>query len=448
MLRRQFLAGGAAALAGTLTACGGGGVAASRTATPNAGMTPAPAEPGTPATPAYPFGQRRALVGGRYPYGIAPSATSAVAIDGAITRAYAAWKAAILRKSPTFTAQAGRLAGQVIADAWHVQFPVGGYACVSEGIGYGMLITVIMAGHDPQAQACFNGLLRTARGRPAHAFLSGGRSEGAWLHEWRLASDMGSGGEGWNATDGDLDIALALLMADRQWGSNGTVDYQAEALGTIAALKAINFATTGEPRGPQRANTRTSDHMIGHFRSFLRATGDAFWDLAIDRCHALVTGIIASYSPQAGLQPGFIVDCNTASPSPSPGWLVESPWEGSYDANAIRNPWRWGTDYVFSGDARWQQVVDRMVRTLGADCGGDPNRLAGMYLLDGHPIGGRYFAESVAGPLMVGCMVAPAHQGLLDTLWSANATQFTTDYYDSELQLLPMLVAGGHWWRP
>ena len=202
----------------------------------------------------------------------------------------------------------------MIADAWHVHFPNPAYACVSEGIGYGMLITVLMAGHDAQAKVYFDGLLRTARGRPAHAFLAWGRSEARYLHEWRLSATLGSAGDGWNATDGDLDIALALLMADRQWGSTGAVDYRAEALATIAALKSINFAASGEPRGPQRANTRTSDHMIGHFRSFRAATGDAFWDLAIDRCHALITGIVAGYSPQAGLQPGFIVDCNTANP--------------------------------------------------------------------------------------------------------------------------------------
>ena len=89
-----------------------------------------------------------------------------------------------------------------------------------------------------------------------------------------------------------------------------------------------------------------------------------------------------------------------------------------------------------------------MTRFLQADCGGNPFNAAGLYNLDGSAVGGRYFAESTVGPLMVGCMVDPAHQGFLDTLWSANAGNFTTDYYDSELQLLPMLVAAGHWWMP
>ena len=52
------------------------------------------------------------------------------------------------------------------------------------------------------------------------------------------------------------------------------------------------------------------------------------------------------------------------------------------------------------------------------------------------------------GPAMAGCLADAAHQGFLDTLWTAHAANFTTDYYDSELQLLPMLVASGNWWNP
>lgn len=450
MKRRVFLHAGSTAALLTLAACGGGASAP----TPDAELArkpvkppPAPAPAPAPSTAAYPFGSRRDLVGGRYPFGILPTVATFAQMDAAIVTCHAAWKARNLVKSPTFTATTGTLAGQVITDAWHVRFPNTAYACVSEGIGYGMLISVLMAGSDPDARTAFDGLLRTARGRPAYGHINAGRAEAKYLHEWRLSSTMGSAGDGWNATDGDLDIALALLMADRQWGSAGAVNYRQEALATIAALKSVNFAATGEPRGPQRTNTRTSDHMTGHFRAFRRATGDAFWDLAISRCYSLVTGIVASHSPVARLQPGFIVDCAT-TPAPSPGNLIEGPYEGIYDANAVRNPWRWGTDVLFSGDAGWQRVVSEMTTFLKADCGGNPFNAAGLYNLDGSAVGGRYFAESTVGPLMVGCMVDPAHQGFLDTLWTAHAGHFTTDYYDSELQLLPMLVASGNWWNP
>lgn len=463
MQRRIFLQGGSSTVFLALAGCGGGGGGelnvAGQDATLLAAKKPTPAQPpaATASAPAqtapadggsgYPFGSRKDLVGGRYPYGIMPTNATPAAMDARIKTCYEAWKGANLKKSPTFTPNVGIYAGRTISDAWHVQFPGTAFACVSEGVGYGMLITVLMEGHDPQARTYFDGLFKTARGRPAYGHMNAGKPAGAYLHEWRLAMNMGSAGEGWNATDGDLDIAQALLMAHRQWGSTGAINYREEALNTINAMKAINFAPSGEPRGPQRENTRTSDHMTGYFRNFKKITGDAFWDKAIDRCYALITDIVARYSPVARLQPGFIVDC-MSQPMPSPGNLIEGPYEGIYDGNAVRNPWRWGSDYIYSGDTRWKTIVSETTAFLKRECNGDPFTIGGLYNLNGTVNGGRYFAEIVVGPLTVGCMVDAAHQDFLNTLWRTNSENFTTDYYDSELQLIPLIVASGNWWNP
>jgi hypothetical protein len=37
-------------------------------------------------------------------------------------------------------------------------------------------------------------------------------------------------------------------------------------------------------------------------------------------------------------------------------------------------------------------------------------------------------------------------QGFLDTMWNWNAKNLTTGYYDSEIQLLSLVVASGNWW--
>ena len=67
--------------------------------------------------------------------------------------------------------------------------------------------------------------------------------------EWRLSAAGTSAGDGWNAIDGDLDIAMALLMADRQWGSDGRWNYRQEALDTIAAVAACNMKPDGTTQG-------------------------------------------------------------------------------------------------------------------------------------------------------------------------------------------------------
>src|SRR5437762_932134 len=85
---------------------------------------------------------------------------------------------------------------------------------VSEGIGYGMLIAVFMGGKDDQM--LFDDLWNYSQ-----KHLDGPNN----LMNWSIASD-GSGVPGKGAaTDADEDIAFALLMADKQWGSAGTLNY-------------------------------------------------------------------------------------------------------------------------------------------------------------------------------------------------------------------------------
>ena len=139
--------------------------------------------------------------------------------------------------------------------------------------------------------------------------------------EWRVNADCSSAGEGWNAMDGDLDIAMALLMADKQWGSAGQVNYGAEALRTIAAIKAFNMSPAGFTKGlPNANNNRTSDYMITHFKAFKRATGDAFWDLASERAFELLNLMQNKFAPNTGLIPDFVINTGT-NPEPSTGYI-------------------------------------------------------------------------------------------------------------------------------
>jgi hypothetical protein len=418
---------------------------------PGSTSPPAPAPAPAPApgsAPYYPFGARTDLTGGTsYPHGILPNNYTASQMDTRVKACYDAWKAARLTAAPAFYADSGIYAGQTISDGYYVSWSNTTYGTVSEGIGYGMLITVLMAGYEANAQTYFNGLYKVARGRPAYAMPSTSDAN-KYLSEWRLYTDMSSAGGGYNALDGDLDIALALLMAHRQWGSSGAINYYQQALNTIAAMKAANFASTGEPWYSWQRVSRTSDYMIGHFRAFKAATNDTFWDTAISRCQTLITNVISGYSATPKLTPGFIAYTDTASPVPSPGGLIESPWEGDFDGNAIRNPWRWGADYIYSGDATWGTFAKNIVSYIQTECGSDPWNTAGQYRLDGTGYAGRYFAPGTVGCELVGAMCDSGLQSWLNTLFTANTDNFRTAYYDSELQLLPLIVASGNWWRP
>ena len=386
------------------------------------------------AAPTYPFGARL----DPYVYGTKPNHVTPAQMDSSIKASYNAWKAAAVVNVPTLPGgKAVRFSST--------------YLAVSEGMGYGMLISVLMAGHDPEAQTIFDGLLKTVRARPAYSITAVG---GKYLMDWRLAADGSSQanvGGGWNAMDGDEDIAMALLMADRQWGSAGAWNYKQEAINTINALKAFNMKADGTTKGLSTSDvSRTSDYMIGHFRAYAKATGDTFWSTAaIDRSHALVDRMQNVYSPGVGLMPDFIVETSTATPKPSPGYMGDFvATEMHYFANAQRNPWRWGTDYVHSGDTRWKGVVTKMMNFFVAKTGGKPSNMAIGYHLNGTDMGFAWPSRGLIAGAMNGAQVDASFQPYLNASWDWMTSNFVTSYYDAELSLLSMLVASGNWWTP
>jgi endo-1,4-beta-D-glucanase Y len=435
--RRLFLrSGSAAGVALALAACGGGGGGGSSAAGSIRWGGSGNAVDGPVS---YPFGSRLDA----YAAGIRPSASNGQ-MDATIKSCYDAWKSVMVVDVPSIPG------GKAVRFGSSPQ-----YLTVSEGMGYGMLLTVLMAGHDPQAQSIFDGLLKTVRTRYANAIVTNVGPIGYALMDWRLDINGNSsdpGNQGWNAMDGDLDIAMALLMADRQWGSGGTWNYKQEGVNTVNAMKAYNFKPDGTSKGLATPNvSRTSDYMISHFRAFRTATGDAFWETVIDRSFYLVNLMQTQFST-VGLMPDFIVNTDTANPIPSPGFMGDYvDTEMHFFANAQRNPWRYGTDYVTSGDPRWKMVCDKMINFFKQDTGGNPARTAIGYHLNGTPMDRPYpvwTPKGMIGPQLCAAMVDGSHQAYLDALWNYNAANYTNQYYDAELQLLPMIVASGNWWQP
>ncbi len=361
-------------------------------------------------------------------------------MDAALKRHYDSWKAARVADVPG------------IAGGKAVRFSDPNFITVSEGMGYGMLLAVLFAGHDPDARALFDGLLTTVRARPAYS-ISSFDANGKYLMDWRIYANGSSAGDGWNAMDGDEDIAMALLMADKQWGSStGPWNYLQEGKNTIAALKSWNMKTDGTTKGLSTPHvSRTSDYMIGHFRAYQAATGDTFWTRAVDRSYDLCERMQTVYSPGVGLIPDFIVKTDTSTPIPSPGMMGDFNMnEDKYWWNACRNPWRFASDYLLSGDTRWKTVTGRMMDFFQAEAtrsGGDVTAIGTGYTLAGHQVTG---GDSPAyhGPICAGACIDPKYQGFLDALWNWNASHQTTGYYDGEIQLLSMVVASGNWWTP
>jgi hypothetical protein len=404
------------------------------TPAPSPAPTPAPAPaPTTPSGLGYPFGARLAA----YVAGTKPSQSNA-AMDAVLTKQYDAWKAARIVD-----------ASSIVPGGYAVKFSNPAMMTVSEGMGYGMLLAVLFAGHDPDARKLFDGLLAVVRTRYAY-----GNAQydplGKYLMDWELYADGSSAGGGWNAVDGDLDVAMALLMADKQWGSSsGKWNYLEEGKNTVAAIKSICMKPDGTTKGLRTPDvSRTSDYMIGHFRAFAAATNDSFWNTAIDRAYQLADRMQTVYSAGVGLMPDFIVATNTTSPYPSPGYMGDgNANEDKYWWNGCRNPWRYSTDYVLSGDARWKTITSRIVNFFQKQGGADVTQIGTGYTLAGALVTGGN-SPAYHGPLCAGACVDASYQAFVDALWNWNASHLTTGYYDGEIQLLSMVVASGNWWSP
>ncbi len=169
---------------------------------------------------------------------IQPSHLSQAGLDAALNDFYATWKSVYLIAG----CGEGRYYVGMAADG---NPTFGGSAertiTVSEAHGYGMLIAVMMAPFDPEAQTIFDGLVAYRRDHPAEA----DPALLAWNQVEGCTDAIASNGVA-TATDGDLDVAYALLLADSFWGSAGEIDYAAEARATIAAILAVEVSADGD----------------------------------------------------------------------------------------------------------------------------------------------------------------------------------------------------------
>lgn len=316
---------------------------------------------------------------------------------------------------------------------------------VSEAHGYGMLIAVYMAGYEPDAREIFDSLHAYYRDHPS----MGTPPLMAWSQDYSCDSNLGEA----SATDGDFDIAYALLLADKQWGSDGAVDYIGEAQELLSAISTAELAPEGHAYlgdwvgDPYYSlSTRSSDFMPNHYAAFEDMIGDGRWANAIDRSYDIVGTV---QSDDTGLIPDF-VQWVTSDPVPAEDWFLEREWDGHYSYNACRVPWRVGLGYLADGDPRARSLMEPFVDWADSHTGGNPWAFgSGYYLWGGALPGSEFPSMTYIAPLGVAAMLDPDKQAFLDAIWQATVDYESNGvYYDDTLRLLSMIAMSGNWWSP
>ncbi len=384
-------------------------------------------------TTKYPFPNHTVYIGNH----IKPSNYTQTQLDNHVQSFYDAWKLAYLKND----------CGNV---GEYYVFSGNGAKNVSEAQGYGMMIAAYFAGYDSNAQTYFDGLYRFYKAHPS--------KNNSYLMDWQQIScnDTASNDDD-SASDGDVDIAFALLLAHEQWGSNGSIDYLTEAKAIIAAImndeinqstwtvKLGDWSTSSSPN--YFYGTRPSDFITDHFRAF--SCFDSNWNNVVDTCYSLIQDIQTNYSATTGLIPDFIINVNTAAKPASASYL-EGPYDGGYYYNACRVPWRLGTDYLINGDIRAKNALATINSWIVSVTSSDVTNISNGYALDGTAIYDWNDATFI-GPFTVAAMLNTANQGWLNSLYENLLTENNLvdgDYYSNTLKLLSMLTISGNYWVP
>lgn len=372
-----------------------------------------------------------------YPNCIKPNNVTQSAMNTSVASYYDYWKAKYLKNNLSSLPGGYYVRGEISGDAEGF-VPLG----TSEGHGYGMVITALMAGHDPNAKTIFDGLFKTAR-----AFHS---SINTNLMGWVVADATGAQGHFDSATDGDIDIAYSLILAHYQWGSNGSINYLNEAKKMITnGLKAANLTSTnrlnlGDWDAKSALNTRPSDWMLSHLRAFYNETGDAAWLNLINNLYAVYNQFSTTYSPSTGLISDFVVK-NPPEPAPK-NFIDEGPQTNEYNYNACRVPLRVVMDYALYGNSNAYTISNKIATWIIGKTSGNPANVKDGYQLNGTVSGSDPEAVFVA-PFVAASVVNSANQSFLNSGWNFLKTA-KSGYYSDTYSLLCQLFISGNWWKP
>lgn len=280
-----------------------------------------------------------------YTYGTAPAGITLTAIKDVFVAKYAAWKTYVLSQSG--------MPGGMAGGAWRVRSPdendgVTGNPnhTVSEGIGYGMLLTAYSARpgapiFDSAAKGIFDGLWTYYK----HFRKPNG------LMNWKIDANgnvIGTGG----ATDGDLDVAMALVMMSRFYP--GTASYKTDATALINAIRDFEFTPVNHPSG---SNIMTNGDQWGfdsdrympdylrpaYFREFAFHNNDTRWLDIVQVNYPKAVQYFYNNFPNTGYVPD---QSNRA------GQSIESIVPGSYKYgyNSVRMPFGLALDVVWNNN--------------------------------------------------------------------------------------------------
>jgi len=256
---------------------------------------------------------------------------------------------------------------------------------------------------------------------------------------WRVScddiEDPGS------ATDGDIDVAYANIIAHVQWGG----DYLNKAREIINLVKenliidcdingvGVKALAPGYSSGQWGGCDMTDIqyYIPGYFRIFAKVTGDNVWDQLADDTYKILN---ASAHATTGLVP----DWQTVEGTPGPGNRA-----GHYGYDACRVPWRMSLDYMWNGNAnaeQWCTKISNWAYGVGA------SQIVDGYELDGTPIGTNGLNSAFLGSFTVSLMTNDYEK---TNNFSKTLKELDDSYwFNLNTRVLYLFTLTGNFWEP
>lgn len=319
---------------------------------------------------------------------------------------------------------------------------------VSEGIAYGMLISVYM-----NDQPLFDDLWHYALKYPSNA-LVGMSDVPSMLMNWYVKPDGSLVTNDPNftgaATDADVDMAWSLIMADRQWGGQGNftkpyLQYAKDLLNDIWKYEILDgkLPKNGNRWGDWNS-LNVSYFAPSYFRVFATVSGNSAWGTDVVKCvyDTIEGNLTAAYG---NLSNGLVRAFSTTTGGAVTG---QKDW---YNYDSCRTPFRIGLDACQFNDSRAKAYLAKTSQFFAG--------IGAANIKDGYEINGTPKPEwgatrgyqgrsaSFIGPAGVGAMHSTSYQTFVDDVWGLirqNNMWCGGQYYDESWTMLTMLMMSGN----
>jgi hypothetical protein len=423
----------------TGTAGSGSGNSSGTGGTAGTGLSRGPTPPTNGAN--YPFPQNRPLAGC-----INPTDYD----NNDVLAAYTQWKTDLVTSNGAGGFQRVQ---RTSSDGVSASTPAG--STVSEGIGYGMLIAVYMG--DPDSHTLFDNLWKYEQLHLDSNKLMNWSIDATGNVSASGSMTLGAGG----ATDADEDMAFALVMADKQWGSSGALNYASLASAQISAIwnheiYNSNLAGPGDSWGPTNLfqDINISYFAPAYYRVFQTIDSGHAWDAVTQTVFDTIgLALTGNGNTSNGLVPAWCSTTSTSCVSSGAG-----PFNYQYDS--CRTPFRVGVDWCWNGsrDAGAATAINPsraqayVAKTSSFFSGVGASAIVDGYNLDGTVASGTHTtaqgqSAAFVGPAGVGAMSSATYQSFLDAAYARVKTRQLTiggAYYDESWTVMSLLMMTGN----